>query len=284
MNLFLALISLMVLVPLSGLAQTVGTLTLKEGPVRLIRGVTAFQAAEGTSLRAWDILESSDKGIAQLELPGGSVVALGPSTRVLILGHGAKADQFVLMTGWLKGETNPAAGMTRYVSPQLSTSASDATIILRASPAASDAYFESGSGKITLDSGNVVAAKAGQFFSRKSGKKAIPAGRPDADFLNDMPVAFRDTLPSRLARFPKPVEPKAEREVNYADVEAWLRFGPWRQSFVERFTPRLKDAAFRAEIEKHLKELPEWDDALHPEDKDQNAPTAQSHDAVPEKR
>jgi hypothetical protein len=95
----------------------------------------------------------------------------------------------------------------------------------------------------------------------------IAAARPDAAFIEAMPVPFRDTLPSRLARFAaKAVEPKVDREVNYADIEPWLNTAvAWRRGFVERFRPRLKDPEFRRAVDAHMSSHPEWDPVLHPE-------------------
>jgi hypothetical protein len=99
-----------------------------------------------------------------------------------------------------------------------------------------------------------VPAKAGQFFSRHAGKSIRTAARPNAAFLEAMPHPFRDTLPSRLARFEgKSIEPKPDRAVAYADVQAWLKMpAAWRRGFVERFSPRLKDPEFRKQVEAHV--------------------------------
>ena len=112
-----------------------------------------------------------------------------------------------------------------------------------------------------------MPAKAGQFFTRRGGKSLSASLRPDGAFIANMPPLFRDTLPSRLDRFKgKNAEPKTDHEVNYADIDSWFKAGAgWRRGFVERFKPRLKDANFRASLEAHLAENPEWDPVLHPE-------------------
>jgi hypothetical protein len=91
-----------------------------------------------------------------------------------------------------------------------------------------------------------------------------------------MPQAFRDTLPSRLARFAgKSVEPKADHQVTYAEIQSWLTMpSAWRRGFVDRFEPRLRDPEFRKQLELHVAEFPEWDPILHPEKKQPDAPSA----------
>jgi len=276
----------LLLLPVPAAVQGVGTVTLLEGPLRVIRGASVIQGAEGMSLRQGDILESSDKGFVQLEFNGGGIVALGPSTRVYILrheGHGASAGgsvaasatpgaELILLSGWLKGESSAPAGAYRYATRILAATTSNGTVLVHETEGACDVFVESGSalvGEVGPDGGvrQATAAKAGQFFSRSPGKAVANSSRPNAAFLDEMPHPFRDTLPSRLARFTgKPVEPKADHAVSYAEVQAYLRMVPaWRRGFVDRFEPRLKDAEFRKQLESHLAEHPEWDKILHPE-------------------
>ncbi|HEX4486899.1 MAG TPA: hypothetical protein VH088_11560 [Terriglobales bacterium] len=265
-------VGLLPLLPLLAAAQAIGTLTLKDAPVRLIRGTTILQAPEGMRLRTGDILETADKGFAQLELNDGKIIALGSSTRLLILGRGSQEGELVILTGWLKGEASACTAPCLYASPRLAAASKGGTVLLHSTPESSEAYFESGAGTVSQVNSaggktSPLPAKQGQFFARRAGKNVVPAARPDAAFLEAMPVPFRDTLPSRLARFAaKAVEPKVDREVNYADVEPWLKIGvAWRRGFVERFRSRLNDPEFRRAIDAHMSSHPEWDPILHPE-------------------
>jgi hypothetical protein len=265
-------VGLLPLLPLFAVAQTIGTMTLREAPVRLIRGTTILQGAEGVRLRTGDILETADKGFAQLELNDGKIIAVGNNTRLLILGRGSQEGELVILTGWLKGEATACTVPCLYASPRLAAASKGGTVLLHSTPETSEAYFETGAGTVSQvnsvgGKSSPLPAKPGQFFTRRPGKPVVPAARPDAAFIEAMPVPFRDTLPSRLARFAaKAVEPKVDREVNYADVEPWLKIGlTWRRGFVERFRPRLKDPEFRRAIDAHMSSHPEWDPVLHPE-------------------
>src|ERR1700681_1736968 len=106
-----SLLVVFLLLKLPAIAQELGNTTLVEGPLRLIRGTTVRQGAEGVRLNQGDILESSAAGFAQLEFSGGTIVALGSSTRVLLFSHTAgrdahgNAEQLVLLSGWLKSQT-----------------------------------------------------------------------------------------------------------------------------------------------------------------------------------
>ena len=277
------LLAASLLLQLPAAAQEIGTVTLVEGSLGMIRGTAVLRAGEGVRLRQGDIIESSSGGFAQLELAGGTIMALGPSTRVLLLGRGAKtATELVMLNGWLKGETGPNAGTYCYASPQLAATArAGGVVVLQASVDKADIFVESGSAgisKVSLQGSlaNPEGAKAGQFFTRRGGRDIIINSRPDQAFIDAIPHAFRDTLPSRLSRFPKGVDPKPDHEVTYAEIQPWLTMGQsWRRGFVARFQPRLRDPDFRKAVEAHLNDHPEWDSALHPEnDRTKTTPAA----------
>jgi len=274
--------------PLTVAAQEIATLTLAEGPLRVIRGATVLRAAEGVRLHQGDILESANPGFAQLEFAGGTIVALGPSTRVFLFhfpagyagdktaGKAAIAE-LVLLSGWLKGEPGSKAGAYRYATPQLAATTREGTVVLHATGGATEIFVESGSAAIGRESSQgdleqPVSARAGQFFSRAAGKDVTTSPRFSPAFLDAMPRSFRDTLPSRPVPA-RPPEAQREHEVTYSEIQPWLIIQQnWRRGFVERFQPRLKDAAFHKELEAHLDQYPEWTPILHPEKGPPNPP------------
>jgi hypothetical protein len=268
------------LLPIPAPAQDTGTVTFLEGPLRIIRGATLLQGAEGVRLRQADMIESSDTGFVQLEFIGGAIVVLGPTTRIYVFRHGvggrsggeAAGGELVLLSGWLKGLSGADASLYRYASPLLAATTRSGTVVLHNTESECDIFVESGSaaiGAVSADGyvGKPTTGNAGQFFSRLPGKSVAGSSRPSAAFLDGMPRSFRDDLPSRLAHFTgKPVEPKAQHQVSYAEIQAWLTIPlEWRKGFVERFESRLKDPEFRKQLESHAAEYPEWAPALHSE-------------------
>jgi hypothetical protein len=291
MNPLLLLLVVLLLPAPPAAAEETGTITLVEQALRLIRGTTVLRAAEGVRLHPGDILESSSAGFVQLELAGGTVVALGPSSRLFVLGRGAKTTaELVLLSGWLKGETGPNAGAYCYVSPQFAATTQGGAVVLHASGDRAELFVESGTAGISKVSpdGNLAspeAGKAGQFFSRRGGRGVAISPHPDSAFVEAMPRPFRDTLPSRLSRFSKGVEAKRDHEVSYSEIQPWLTMGrAWRRGFVGRFQPRLKDAEFRKELEAHLNDHPEWRPVLHPEDEDAKTTPAKAENPAPDSR
>jgi hypothetical protein len=268
------------LLPIPAAAQDVGTVTLIEGPLRIIRGAEVFQTVEGVQLRQGDMIETADGGFAQLEFVGGGIVALGPASRAYILRHGAgkkpvgegAGTELVLLSGWLKGQSNLDAGAYRYESPLLAASTGNGNLVFHSGDGECDVYVESGAATLADVSGDgnlgkPAAGKAGQFFTRRAGKGMSGDSRLSAAFVKEMPQAFKDTLPSRLVHFGgKAAEPKAQHAVSFAEIQAWLAMPrAWRRGFVARFEARLKDPEFRKQLEAHEAEYPEWEPVLHPE-------------------
>jgi hypothetical protein len=264
-------------------AQEIGTLTLMEGSLQVIRGTAVLRGVEGMRVRQGDILQSSDPGFAQIEFKSGTITALGASSRLFLDGDaGSRGSELVLLSGWLKGQTGAGAVTYHYASPLLAAMTRDGTVVLHAAAEAAEVFVEAGSAGISEVSpegnlGHPGNGKEGQFFTRRSGKKVVVQSRPDSTFLETMPRSFRDTFPSRLARFAgKAPAPKRDHEVTYSEIEPWLNTLPiWRVGFVRRFEPRLEDAAFRKAVEDHLEDHPEWDRALHPEKYEPKTPVSQ---------
>ena len=278
MSATLVSIALLLLLPASVLAQRVGTLTVVEGDLRVIRNTAVLRVSQGARIDWGDILETGGRGFAQVECDTGAIVALGSASQLFFFSQsgysGATGGELVLRSGWLKVETTSKVGPYLYDTPLLAGKTKDGTLVLQAGAELSEIFVESGSAGIVEltggGSGNEFRpAKAGQFFSRNRGKNVAVSPRPAAAFMDAMPTPFRDTLPSGLSHIKgKPPEPRREREVSYADLRPWLLMpARWRRDFVTRFESRLNDPDFRRELESHIRDHPDWEAALHP-DKD----------------
>lgn len=273
MNPVFSLLTVFLVLTLPATAQEIGTLTLVGGPLRIIRGTTVLQGAEGVRLYPDDMLESANAGFVQFELTRGPIVVLGGSTRVFLLDQtNQNAAELVLLSGWLKEQGRSGSGACRLDSPLLAAATKGGTLLLHSTPEAAEIFVESGTAQIgeVNPEGNwrdPRLVKAGQFSSRRAGKGMTVAPRFDPPFVEAMPRQFRDTFPPLLSRFTgKPPQPKRDHEVTYSEIQPWLTMGQvWRRGFVHRFRPCLNDPAFRTALESHLAEYPEWGPVLHPE-------------------
>ncbi len=131
------------------------------------------------------MIESSEKGFAQLEFVGGAIVALGPLSRVYVFRHGvggkagsdATGTDLVLLKRLAEGGQSDAhAGSYRYESPMLAATTGNGTVVFHSNESGCDIFVESGSAAIgeVSPNGNVgkpTAGTTGQFFSRRQGKR-----------------------------------------------------------------------------------------------------------------
>ena len=254
--------------------KAIGTITLAESELHVTRGASVFVGVQGALLNVGDMLETGARGVTQLEFSPGTVVAVGPSSRLLLFGYsgsgGGTQAEFVLLSGWLKGEIDSKSGAYQFDTPLLAGVTKQGSLVVRAGADSSDVFVESGSGSVGQVTGSgsinqLRPAKAGEFFSRRAGKDVTLANRPAAAFVESMPVPFRDTLPPHPAKGKAP-ELSHGREIEYAQLRPWLLMpSRWRREFVPRFESRLSDPKFREELAAHVQEYPEWDPALHPE-------------------
>jgi hypothetical protein len=247
-------------------AEPAATLTLLEGPAGLVRGVTRYALAEGVRMQSGDIIEVGGKGLAQIEFPDGAAIALDAGTRLLAIsmprGKIAAGD-FYVMQGALKISGVSKAARLRVATPAFTLQPVEGITVMIVRGGDASLFIESGGARLDA----ALNLKTGDFYTRKSGQKGAVAPRPSQAFLDAMPKAFFDPLPSRMARYKdRETQPKRIDEVSYADVEAWLKAPPAiRRPLVARFEPRAADPKFRAALEANLRFHPEWDPILYPE-------------------
>ena len=159
------------------LGQDVGVVTLAEGPLKLIRGTSVFMVGEGARLSRGDIVECADRGLAQLEIEGGTIIALHGDSRLFLysLASGRRsrsnAPEVILLSGWLKAEIKAGEGAYRFHTSLLTASTGDGTMLIHAAPASVDVFLESGSGLIEESGGRrppsrAVRREAGTVFLR----------------------------------------------------------------------------------------------------------------------
>ncbi|HEX9671956.1 MAG TPA: hypothetical protein VGA12_00810 [Burkholderiales bacterium] len=266
-------------------ADPAPTLTLLEGPAGLVRGVARYALAEGARMQSGDIIEVGDKGLAEIEYPDGTAIALGAGTRMLAVsmprGKSAAGDYYV-MQGALKVAGVSKAARLRVFTPLFTLSPVEGVSVMVVGAGAGSVFIESGEARLAAAPAT-LSLKSGEFFARKAGQKGAVAQRPSKEFIEALPKAFFDPLPSRMARYKeREAQPKRIDDASYADVEAWLKAPPAiRRPLVARFESRASDPKFRAGLEANLRFHPEWDPILYPEKYLPEEPAAEAAGAKP---
>jgi hypothetical protein len=257
-------------------AQSPGMVTILEGDALIVRGAARLRAAEGVRLALGDIVETANGTFVQIELSDQTVLDLGGATRVMIGGPAKlKAErQLYAMAGWFKitnARKDPNARGFEFRSPLLEIGVMPAVVTLQLKPGEVALFAERGELKlIERQAGaaaGAVAVRQGQYYRRAAAAKGTAGTAAPPGFVNDMPRAFRDSLPLRAEKFKdRDVSPRPAPDFVYADVEAWLKAeSPFRRQFIERWRVRARDSAFRAALIANLSSHPEWDPILFPE-------------------
>jgi len=271
-------------------ATPLATATIVDGEVLLIRGALKLQLAEGVRLVADDIVETTAKGrLVRIEFSDGVILDLGPESRSLLApklsGDRAKFVSRVHLLRGVAKLTSPKPPVP--TATTLSSPAFDVSIVARSGVfivQGNEAFAFAEAGEVVLrersggkPAGN-FALKSGEFFARLGEAKAAVTPRPTPAFIQRLPRAFLDTLPSRAALFKgREVEPKALGEISFTEAEAWVDAEGLRPAFVARWKALAQNPAFRDALAANMRAHPEWDRIVYPEKylpKPASAPTA----------
>ncbi|GAA4340249.1 hypothetical protein GCM10023165_20090 [Variovorax defluvii] len=251
-------------------AQSPTIVGIVEGSATLIRQTTRYALAESVALNEQDIIETGPGAFVQIELPGGTLIGLGESTRLMLrprTGKGMVAPPLYLLQGWLKTTSPGAFG---YTSPAFELSVQAASTVAHASDTGYDVFVESGTARLALRDGAkpVWQLAGGDFAQRREGASPTTARRAPPEFLAKVPRQFRDRLPARGEKFGKrQAAPKALGDIAYTDVAAWLHTEPGlRLPLLPLWRARAQaDPAFRAAAKAELARHPEWEPYADPE-------------------
>ncbi|MEW9585369.1 hypothetical protein [Paraburkholderia sp. DGU8] len=284
------------------LAHADAVISFAEGAVTVIRGASLYRTGVGAKLRDDDIIETDAGKSAQIEDSVGTLIALGPQTQVLLKTPAAPPStaagpvRITMLSGWLKVACPVSAAVQPPLSIELRgldiTPSSNGpwSVVTMATAERVGLFAESGDDAIVLARAPAQAPKqslhAGQYLERHADEPLRAQARPSEEFLGAMPPGFRDALVGVAAHLANTHELAAAlRPVDYADVSDWLTSSvSERVTFVKRFVPRLKAAAFRAQVDAHLDVLPEWRPILHPPPRPSREPRKRPAQAPPTAR
>lgn len=264
----------MIFSPLT-LADQSLVITLADNPIQIIRNTSLFNAKQGVTLQKGDIVETGISN-TQIEVSPDMILAFAQESKAYIASiekSGAVCTDVIVINGWVKAfaKKSSSDGCIKITSPLMGVLLKNGASIVHVSDNKTDMFAEDNGQTITaLDE----RAKAGaetkvsreQYASRLAGQDVKVLPRPPKEFIAEMPTIFRDQITSTANRLKNTkVEAEFIREVEYQDIEAWLKsnIAP-RSGFVNRFKPRLKDANFRKRLDAQLGQTPDWKNILHP--------------------
>lgn len=236
-------------------AQTLGVVTIVDGPATVQRGAERFAAAEGLRVQADDIVATGAAArVLRIELDDGKALDLGAATQALLQPQAFDADDprratLYLGRGWAKLSapwqlTTPGAIATARLDLQVR-----GTLIVRVDGGSTWGYLEAGLGSAQPRDGRRFAPhglKEGEAYTQRADGGSRDPAPPS--LLSLLPREFTDTLPRRAARFTNAaVPPRAAVALPRDELPDWLRaerelFEAWNA----QHAPRRVSAVTRA--------------------------------------
>jgi len=254
----------------AGAASRMPLVTMLDGDATLLRDGVRFALAEGVRLQAGDLLATGHQThLLRVEFPGGPGIALGPDSRAMVtpnLGGDSTHAGVYLLAGWAKLAA-PAGAPGAIRSPVADTDTAAGTLILDVQGATAQAFAETGPSRVQprAPDAPAQALKSGEMLDVPAAGKPVLARGASQAFVQAMPRAFMDSLPSRLAAFPADVAPRRLGDMTYADAQPWIDAeAPLRRVFAERWRRLAADPQFRSGLVDGLKSHPEWTPILYP--------------------
>lgn len=264
-------------------AEAPAVLTLLEGEGTLVVGARAFAAAPGARLPAGTLIETEPgTGLLRIEWADGTLLDLGPATRVMLRPSGSKAA-FYLLQGWAKhSQREPVAG---HVSPYFEAAPFAGVLVSQLDDSGALVFSEAGGETLQpRRGGTALVLKGGQAAQAGAGAAAQLLARPPGAWLARVPRAFRESIPSRLAAHKgAPPTLKAKGPLTYAALRHWLQAEPLvRREMPQRMAELLADRAFRDAVADALPQHPEWEPLLKPGRASAVARRAHDNNPVPQ--
>jgi len=254
----------------AGAAPRAPLVTVLDGEATLLRDGGRFALAEGVRLQAGDLIATTDQTrLLRVEYPGGPAVGFGPGSRAMLtpdLGSDMRGGVY-LLNGWVK-VVAPAGVSGALRSPLADTDTTGGNLIVDLQADSAQAFAESGPSRVQprAPGASAQALKAGDMLTLPAGggKPVLSKGAAPA-FVQAMPRAFMDSLPSRLAKFSTDVAPRRLGDMSYADAQPWIDAEPsLRRVFAQRWRRLAAEPQFRSGLVAGLKAHPEWTPILYP--------------------
>ncbi|KGM41426.1 hypothetical protein JY96_18830 [Aquabacterium sp. NJ1] len=252
------------------------TVTILDGQATLIHAATRLVVREGAAVEPEDIVETAPaSALTRLEFDGGATLDLGPASRVMLRPSLASTGGSVLvyvLEGWAKLTLDKAReqGAVLLASAPVDVTGLSRDLVLHVKGNEAELFAESAPvmTQVMGKAGKPESVKVdkGAFLSRRGDGSVSVTPRPSPAFIQAVPRAFMDTLPSRLSLFKgKDTKLDAGPRLAYDDTQAWLNAEPRvRTHFLTRWKPLAQDEAFRRALVAQMALHPEWHKVLFP--------------------
>jgi hypothetical protein len=258
--------------PVAAAPEPPALVTLLEGEATVVIGARGYSPVVGARLPAGTLVETgAQTGLMRMEWPDGSVLDIGPATRVMLRPQAMtvrKAPLFYLVQGWAKQTQQAAPGAQ--VGSAAEVPPFKGVLVTQVEDGLTMLFAEAGALAVQPRRGGATLAplslKAGEAASFATNVQPQVLARPPAGWLQKVPRAFRETIPPRAALVKGPEPTLVGRPpLTHAALQPWLvAEAGLRRELVPRLAELLADPGFRGAVSAQLATQPEWEPWLRP--------------------
>jgi len=209
--------------------------TIAEGKSALVSGGAAYLPGAGVRLNPCDVVHTGPQAFVQVEFEDGGKIELGHDSRLVFelpQGEESVVGPHFLISGWAKVTVpkREKARPYRIDTPHFVVLTEGGVAVLRVADDDGEFFVEQGTAIALVAAGpsvNRVTVGTGRTFLRKGAERGTVTDRANAAFVQGMPRAFRDSLPSLLPQLKaRDVPARRANDYNPADAETWLKSVP----------------------------------------------------------
>ena len=218
----------------------VGVFTETSGDVKFLRAEYYFEAAVGVEVQAEDLVETGAAATAQLDMGDGSILRIGPNSRLVLTeyrldeGGNVVAAGIEVVSGWLRFAVAKLRNDANY---RIETSTMTIGIrgtegVVEAQDSHGGLYLEEGAVEVSaVDPQHsklpAAALQAGEYIERTHGQPFVLPGQAPSAFRERMPPAFRERLRHRAQLLKaRGIPPRQIRRIQGQDVQRYLKDHP----------------------------------------------------------
>jgi len=267
--------AVLVLAPIAAAASSPAVVTILEGSATVFRGTSKLGASEGVRIQSNDLVETGKDTFARLEFEDGTRLDLGSGTRLQVNNPGETTGErpaLYVLAGWSKlslDDSKHPRGVA-FATPLFDGTELSGVVLAHVDARGGSLFVEQGRARIANRHVHAQAPpvlNSSDFASIAKDGKVIIDARPSREFVDQMPRAFRDSIPSRRALYrEREPAPKALGDFSYGEVEAWIDAEPSvRRQFVHMWRTKADETAFRILLTAKVGFHPEWGPVLFPE-------------------
>ena len=226
----------------------VGVFTETSGDVKFLRGDYYFEAAAGVEVETEDLVETGDAATAQLDMGDGSMLRMGPNSRLALTDYRLDDNGNVItagievVSGWLRFAVSKLRNDAGYriETPTMTIGIRGTEGVIEARDNQGGLYLEEGAVEVrapdSQSSGSGASTvRAGEYIERARGLSFARPGQAPPVFRERMPPTFRERLQRRAQLLKeRGIPPRQIRRIQGEDAQRYLKDHPHMRPYLQQ--------------------------------------------------